>query len=70
MARLKDSLGGNEQQHFHRLTGFHPAHVGVASHRDAVRYLAHVDMYNRQRRERQPQVGLLALTMGQAGQSR
>jgi hypothetical protein len=64
MARLKDSLGGNEQQHFHHLTGLRPERVGVATHRDAIRYLAHVDLYNRQQR---PQVGLLALTMGRGG---
>jgi hypothetical protein len=69
LARLNDTLGGNEQHVFERLTGFHPARVGVATHRDAIRYVAHVDLYNRQQ-QGQPQAGLLALAMGRTDRAR
>jgi len=70
MARIREPLDDGAQHHFMQLTGIHPRRVGVATHWDAIRYLAHIDLHNRQRQELQPQAGLLALMMGRAKQPR
>lgn len=61
MATLREPLGEGEQQHFMRLTGLHPGHVGVKTHGDAISYLNVLDAHRMFRGRKAPKPGLLGM---------